>query len=121
MKTLFALVSLFAVFLLPMSANAGHGYYRYAFVYNGHNDGPGSLRAALERGASTVIIKPWVSTIDVSETLVYSGRKTLKIIGTGQTIDGADIVGDGAILEISKGANLYVRKPTFGGRGRFQY
>ncbi len=76
--------TLLTAFLAPSLAMAAPA----AKVTNGNNDGPGSLRAALESNATNIVIKGSVNTIMVTETLEYTGIAPLRISGSGQTIDG---------------------------------
>lgn len=100
--------------LMPAVALAGSP----AKVTNGNNDGPGSLRAALASGATTIRIKPSVSVISVTETLEYTGQAPLLIRGTGQTIDGSALTDNAApIFEVTMGADLSIRNLSFDAGG----
>ncbi|MEJ2258181.1 MAG: hypothetical protein P8X98_14545 [Woeseiaceae bacterium] len=98
--------------LLPALAAAGPS----AKVINGNDNGPGSLRAALMSGASTIVIDPTVDLIDLEAPLYYNGTTPLTINGSGQTIDGFGL-GLEAMLTISHGADLSVRNLTFDAGG----
>lgn len=99
---------------LPTAAFAG----QRAIVTNGHNAGPGSLRAALHSGATRILIKRSVHEINVTETLEYPGTAPLRIIGTGQTIDGSSLSDETTpILAITQGANLTVKNLTLDAGG----
>lgn len=103
-----------AAFALPALAAAAPP----ALVTNGDKAGPGSLRDALDSGATHINIKPSVDTIMVTETLVYAGTAPLTINGTGQTIDGADLTDNAApIFEVTEGADLAIRNLTFDAGG----
>ena len=107
--------ALFAVLLIPALATAGPS----ALVTNDKNDGPGSLRAALNSGATNIRIRPSVGTIAVTETLIYEGTAPLTIIGSGQTIYGADLSDNSApVLAITQGADLSITKLTVDAGGR---
>jgi len=69
----------------------------FARVSNGNNDGVGSLRAALNSGASIVKILRSVKTISINETLTYSATSSLRIVGSKQTIDGSALSPDANI------------------------
>jgi hypothetical protein len=106
--------TLLASLLLPAVTLAGPP----AKVTNGANDGPGSLRAALASGATSIQIKPSVSVITVTETLEYTGMAPLSINGTGQTIDGSGLTDNSApIFEVTMGADLSITNLSFDAGG----
>lgn len=87
------------------------------FVTSGNNHGEGSLREALESGATNIIIKQSVPDIEITETLEYIKSDTsLSIKGFGQTIKAGD---DFTLLSITMGADLSVSKVNFQGKGDF--
>ena len=101
-----------------------------ALVTNGLDAGSGSLRAALESGATRVIIKPEVSNIVLETPLTYDGTEPLRIFGSDQVISWSSALptavpstvpsgGDGPLLHVSKGANLYVSRLAFEGPGGY--
>jgi len=88
-------------------------------VTSGADDGPNSLREALESGVTKIIIKRSVSRITLTQPLIYDGIAPLKIKGSGQVIDGSEL-GDGeAIFQVTEGANLSISKLAFEGAGDF--
>ncbi len=87
----------------------------YQRVYNGNNDGAGSLRAALDNGATTIKINRSVSTISLTEPLYYNGERKLSIIGSGQMLDGSALVGNADIFTVSNGADLSLSNLNFVG------
>lgn len=86
-----------------------------ATVTNGNNDGAGSLREALEAGNSIIRIDRSVSTIFITDPLTFDRRSGLRLIGSGQTIDGSALAADKNILSITQGSNLTVAQITFVG------
>jgi len=46
-----------------------------AYVQNGDNDGAGSLRAALESGASVIRFSYSVSSVSIREPLIYASER----------------------------------------------
>jgi len=87
-----------------------------AYVSNGDDDGPGSLRDALASGADMIVLEDTVSVIGIESTLYYGGTEPLKILGSGQVVEADD---DYTLLEISEGADLSVTDLTFQGIGGF--
>ncbi|MDF2180674.1 hypothetical protein [Neptuniibacter sp. CAU 1671] len=85
-----------------------------AQVTNNADAGEGSLRAALESGASKIVIKPSVGEIVLSSSLEYAGEQPLTIKGSGQVISGSL---DESLLWISAGADLTASDLTFAGPG----
>ena len=85
----------------------------FGVVSNGNNDGPGSLRSALESGASSVKIRRSVKYIIVSEPLEYNGSKKLRLVGSGQVIDGSAIAANEDILRITQGVDTSISDLTF--------
>ncbi|MEO1594925.1 MAG: hypothetical protein AAFS02_06730 [Pseudomonadota bacterium] len=108
-----ALASL--LFALTLSAPAAAG--GFGVVWNANDDGRGSLRQALD-SANTIVILPWVGTIPASSTLIYDGHAPLTIIGTRQTVDGANLENNlSPVLEVSQGADVYISKLTLDAGG----
>ncbi len=100
--------------LTPALAIAG----ATAFVTNGNNEGPGSLRAALESGANKIVIDQHVGAITVTETLEYSGTEGLRLVGSGQTIDGAGLIDRTApVMAVTEGADLSMSNLTIDAGG----
>jgi hypothetical protein len=106
----FPKLTLAALFLFPFAAVAAPA----AKVTNGNDAGPGSLRQALIDKETKIVIVGSVGTITLNSTLVYEGTEPLKIIGSGQTIDGT-ATGQDPVLEITMGADLTVSNLTFDG------
>ena len=89
-----------------------------ALVTSSANDGEGSLRAALDAGASEILIGPSVGTISITESLVYDSDDPLQIIGTGQTVDASGLREPTApILHITDGADLQISDLTLDAGG----
>lgn len=86
-------------------------------VTNGYDSGQGSLREALNSGASTIVIDASVTNIVTYSSLQYNGVSDLKIVGSGQTVDGSGH--DENLLEITKGANLTVKNLSLSGSGDY--
>jgi len=88
-----------------------------AYVTNGNDSGPGSLRDALEvQQASIVDISRKVKVIEIASTLTYAGQESLYIEGSGQTITTAQNV---TLLAVTEGADLKLRNLDFVGPGGF--
>ncbi len=107
-----------AVIAASVLAVSGHADATYldqnsAVVTNGNDSGPGSFRAALENGATSVRFSRSVSSVSIVEPLVYDGERALRISGSGQTIDAAALQGDADILSISVGADLSISGLSF--------
>jgi len=83
-----------------------------ATVTTGDNDGPGSLRQALEGGSSIIRIDRKVSTILITDTLTFSGER-LRLTGTGQTIDGSALTPESDVLSITQGADTVISQLSF--------
>ncbi|MBX2849552.1 MAG: hypothetical protein KTR16_14620 [Acidiferrobacterales bacterium] len=96
------LLSFFSFALMSGSAHAGGT----ANVENGNNDGYGSLRAALNSGASKIRISKSVEVISVTESLIYSGLSSLQIDGSGQKIDGSGLPENADVFVVKQGADL---------------
>jgi len=79
-----------------------------ALVTNGNNDGAGSLRAAINSGASTILIDRKVPSIRLDNSLVYSGAQSLRLIGSNQTLDGTRLTGNADLLVIENAANVSI-------------
>jgi len=82
-------------------------------VTNGNNDGPGSLRAALQSGASTLRIQRSVKAIIITETLQYNGSRSLRLIGGGQIIDGSQLDQNTDIFAVTSGADVSISNLSF--------
>ena len=102
-NSVFVLTSI--LFISPV-ANAA----AYTVTTNA-DSGPGSLRAALLSGATLVNIPASVSDIVINSTLSYGNRAPLKIVGSGQTIDGNG--GGNTLLNITDGADLTITNLNF--------
>lgn len=108
--------SLLTAILMPSLTMAAPA----AKVTNGNDYGPGSLRSALESGATKIVIKGSVNTIKVTKTLKYTGTLPLKISGSGQIIDGTMLSNNLApILEVTQGADLEISNLSFDGGGGY--
>ncbi|GAA3945982.1 hypothetical protein [Allohahella marinimesophila] len=105
--------ALFGAMILPALAFAAP----VAKVTNGLDSGAGSLRAALESGASKIIIDRAVTSIDIFTPLMYSGTEPLRIRGSGQVISGDN--GSEPLLEVSGGADLALTALEFAGPGGY--
>jgi hypothetical protein len=63
-------------------------------VTSNANAGPGTLRAAVEKangdaGVRTILIRPGLGTITLTEPVVYTGGQDLTLDGSGETVSGA--------------------------------
>lgn len=87
------------------------------FVSNGNDSGAGSLRNALEDGSSKIVIHRSVNQIEIESPLLWSGSKPLTIIGSGQVISGDN--GSEPLLEITEGANLFLKNLELAGPGGY--
>jgi len=86
-------------------------------VTSAADDGAGSLRNALFKGATKIVIPPQVGTIKINSPLVYDGRAPLTIVGSGQTISGE---GTGVnLLEVTHGADLTISDLSFADSGGY--
>ena len=95
-----------------------------AVVTNGLDSGLGSLRDALDSGATKIMIKPSVNEIFVEKPLVYDSDEPLTIIGSGQVISWdtgvvTDVDPSDALLYVSEGADLSISKLSFQGLGGY--
>lgn len=86
-------------------------------VTSGADAGEGSLRAALQSGATRITIGPRVTEINLESTLTYTGTAPLKIFGQGQVISPTAADADFTLLEISNGANTAITGLQFVGAG----
>jgi hypothetical protein len=85
-----------------------------AHVTNGNDSGEGSLREALEvKQANLVVISKSVEDIVISDTLMYSGRTPLSIIGSGQKVK---LAANATILAVTQGADLTISDIDFEGQ-----
>jgi len=88
-----------------------------AYVTNGNDSGPGSLRDALEvQQASVVDISRKVKVIEIASTLTYASQESLYIEGSGQTITTPLNI---TLLAVTEGADLKVKNLDFVGPGGF--
>jgi len=85
-------------------------------VTNGNDSGAGSLRNALQSGATRITFANSVKDITITDTLVYDATDALAIQGVGQTISAN---GDFTLLELAQGADLSISKVSFKGVGGF--
>lgn len=106
-------LALFGAVVFPTLVTAAPA----ALVTNGSDSGSGSLRAALESGATHITIDASVAQISIDSTLLYTGTAPLKINGSGQIISGD--TGSEPLFEISAGADLTVSSLEFAGPGGF--
>ncbi len=90
-----------------------------ARVTVGGDSGPGSLREALEGGATQITINPGIAVISLVTPLVYAGTDPLSIHAAGQVIDGTALADGEAILFIEKGADLTINNLIFQGKGGY--
>lgn len=110
-----AAAALLAPWLPPSTANATPP--TMVTVTTGNNDGAGSLREALESGATMITFSEQVTQIDIEdEPLEYSGTQALRIQGSGQSIVTEQ---DLTLLIISAGADLEISGVAFHGAGGF--
>ena len=86
-------------------------------VTSGADAGEGTLRAALQSGATRITIGPRVTEINLESTLAYTGTAPLKIFGQGQVISPIAADADFTLLEISNGANTAISGLEFVGNG----
>ena len=118
MKFAFGILSL--LLAAPVQAGKGKGKksmeMKATMVTNGMDMGEGSLRAALDSGASKIEIADDVDMINIDSTLVYMGTKKLSIEGSGQPIMAS---GDFNMLNVMMGADLKLEGLTFQGPGGF--
>ena len=87
-----------------------------AVVTSAADSGPGTLRAALEEGASRIVVPGRVGDIEIFTTLTYAGRAPLIITGSGQTVFTGENV---TLLAVTDGADLTIRNLNFEGPGGF--
>lgn len=97
----------FALLLANSSLTASPVYH----VTNNADFGPNSLRDGLSSGVSVIILDESVAEIAISDTLKYTDKLPLTIIGSGQTILG--LAADKTLLEISNGADLTISNINF--------
>lgn len=89
-----------------LSASMGTSAGGFSAVINSNDSGVGSLRHALEtKQASVVYILPSIRTIHLESTLNYDESKSLRLIGSGQTLSLAK---NETLLSINEGADLHV-------------
>ena len=102
---------------VAMSAPAISHAAGMAFVTNGHDAGPGSLRHAIEEsGKHRIRVVNHVSTINLTKTLNYAGVSPLIIEGSGQMVTAA---GNFTLLAATQGADLMVSNLHFKGPGGY--
>mgnify|MGYP001815462063 CR=1 FL=1 len=93
-----------------------------ALVTSNANDGLGSLREALASGATKIEIDESVGTIFVTETLKYTSIDPLKLVGSGQIIDGSGLTDNLApIFAVMMGADLSMSDLDFEGGGGYDF
>ncbi|MCP4487657.1 MAG: hypothetical protein GY820_10130 [Gammaproteobacteria bacterium] len=114
--TLKALLSTLSISGGILFCSAAHAA-AVAHVTNGNDSGSGSLRDALNSGASKIVIDRNVKDILTTGGLYYDGTAPLSIIGSGQTIDGT--THEENILTISAGADLSIRSLSIDGGGGY--
>jgi hypothetical protein len=89
-------------------------------VTSAADNGPGTLRAALETASAAddpqTIVVATEADIQIAGTLTYSGTAPLEIVGSGQTISSTE---DVTLLAATQGANLSVMNLSFAGPGGF--
>lgn len=89
-------------------------------VTSAADNGPGTLRAALETasrsGQPATIVIGTATDIQLANFLNYWGTEPLEIIGAGQTITATR---DFTVLNISQGADVTITNLTFAGPGGF--
>ena len=102
-----------SILFSSMSAMAASSYE----VTSGNDSGSGTLREALASGATVIVINGSVSNIIVTDTLYYEGEAALKIIGSGQLVDGSGH--SNTLFAITKGADVEVSNLDFEGDGSF--
>jgi hypothetical protein len=86
-------------------------------VTSGSDAGPGTLRDGLSSGATVIVIDDSVSTITIDSTLYYDDEAPLKIVGSGQNVDGGGL--GNTLLEITEGADLTTSDLAFTDSGGF--
>lgn len=88
--------------VIPLSVQAGG----FSIVSSGENEGPGSLRHAIEiQQAEIIFIMPSVDMITLESTLSYSSRNPLRILGTNQLVK---LNRNATLLAITQGADLTI-------------
>lgn len=100
-------ILLSVVACICISASSSATAKNIIHVENGHNSGAGSLRAALESGASVIHIPSSISSITVKQPLEYSGN-SIRINGNHQTIDASALQGNDTIFSISSATNISI-------------
>jgi hypothetical protein len=87
-------------------------------VTSAADNGPGTLRAALEAasnsGEAATIVVATAADIELASFLNYWGTEPVEIIGSGQTISTRE---DVTLLTISQGADVTIMNLTFEGPG----
>lgn len=89
-----------------------------AIVTSDADTGAGSLREALEAGATLIRINPAVGAITIDSTLTYAGTEPLRIYGNSTAINAS---GDFTVLELSNGASIRANQLTLNGPGGFSF
>ena len=77
-----------------------------------------SLRAALDGGATKIVVQPGTGNIAINQPLVYAGTAPLSINGGGLVISGAGLLGE-PMLHVSHGADLSLSDIAFVGAGGY--
>ncbi len=89
-----------------------------AFVTNGNDHGPGSLRAAFLSGANKISIRPAVGDIRIDSVLEYAGDGPLQLIGNNKKIISN---GDFNVLQVTNAESVYIENLTLQGPGDFDF
>ena len=89
-------------------------------VTSGADEGPGTVRAALERAnsdptVSAIVVAPSVRTVRIDEPLVYSGGQDLRIDGRAVIEPVSGAAGDFDLLTATGGGDLTLSRLTFRG------
>ncbi len=114
-----ALAASAAAFVAALALGAGNALAAApAIVTSDADSGAGSLREALESGATLIRINPAVQTITIDSALSYGGTEPLRIYGNGTTISAS---GDFTVLELSAGASLRANRLVLEGPGGFDF
>ena len=105
---------------VPAESLEGRRLLSAVAVTSGADDGPGTLRAALERASTdptvgAIRVAPNIRTIRLDGSLVYSGPQDLRIDGGAvvRPVDGAE--GDFDLLAATGGGGLTLSRLTFRG------
>ncbi len=77
-----------------------------------------SLRAALDAGATKIVVQPGTGSIAINQPLVYAGTAPLSINGSGLVINDAGLQGE-PMLHVSQGADLTLNNLSLVGPGGY--